>query len=309
MKLIHLDLPSQLNSPAVFSCVFSYPVLFLFLKCGEENDFMSSYYKVITSSKINVIAIYDSPTCLFTLNSAWSLLNVSGDLAASYSYLNRLVSVDTSMLNYATNSIQVQLPNPTSVNQVSCNQRCYVVSCTSVNSGALFFRVSKASFFLNELEDFYFLQAYDGSSSSVYLSQLNENISFNCLVDGVLMTNDTFQYCRRSLSFYLLNSNTQPNLTSPLAIITLSDLYNSTSWLLSNIDIYNGFTLTPMTRSSNVASSFTIFIFRTLNLGAFFTDLWLTLRLGHLQRRSFRGHWFDNCHRDRLHSHLHHKVR
>lgn len=83
---------------------------------------MSTYYKAIMASKINVIAIYDSPTCLFTLNSAWTFLNVSGDLATSYSYLSRLVSVDTSMINYATNSIQVQLPNPASVYYVSSEQ-------------------------------------------------------------------------------------------------------------------------------------------------------------------------------------------
>lgn len=89
--------------------------MFLLLKCGEENIFMNKYSSQISSNKINIISIYDSPLCLPLINYYKSNLLITAN--SSFSNLKKLVAVDYNLNNYANYTdtlLKIILTNMTS---------------------------------------------------------------------------------------------------------------------------------------------------------------------------------------------------
>jgi hypothetical protein len=106
----------------------------------------------------------------------------------------------------------------------------------------------KISNALDELEDYYFLEAYDGQSSVTYLSDLNNTVTLKCFVD--LNTNmENYRYCYRSLNFMLYGYANSSGYT-PIATMVLGDLSTYNTTLSVNITMPKDYTFAVVSPSS-----------------------------------------------------------
>lgn len=80
--------------------VYSFQVVFLMLRCGEEIEFMNNYGGSLGLTVFtNVIAIYDSPQCLALANYYTNSMNLTQ--ISNYQYMYKLVPFDSTVSSYS----------------------------------------------------------------------------------------------------------------------------------------------------------------------------------------------------------------
>jgi hypothetical protein len=219
---------------------------------------MSRFGAQVLANSINVIAVYDSPQCapLVNYNSMTQGLTLAESNA--YERLYKLVPYDASLsdTNYdslvdtLTRAIQANLTNQFTV----CPFSYFSFQLILYLMFASFkFKVSNA---LDELEDYYFLDAYDSSSPVTYLNGMNGSsgvVTLKCYVDANANL-ENYRFCYRSLNFKLFGYTTNATAYKQVATLMLGDLTTYNATLSVSISMPNNYTFAVVSPSSAFSS-------------------------------------------------------
>jgi hypothetical protein len=106
----------------IFLLLIFFPneVLVLLTDCGQEVDFVEEYGQVVREKRVNVITLYDSPTCIALLNYQTTKFNeLIARNRTDFSFLYKMVPVDVAFteVNYAIYSSKLSQVIKANLNQ------------------------------------------------------------------------------------------------------------------------------------------------------------------------------------------------
>lgn len=88
--------------------------------CGQEVDFVEAYGQLVREKGVNVVTLYDSPTCVALLNYQTSKFNqLTARNRTDFSFMYKMVPVDSALTeaNYAIYSNKLSQMIKANLNQ------------------------------------------------------------------------------------------------------------------------------------------------------------------------------------------------
>jgi hypothetical protein len=213
----------------------------------------------VREKRINVVTLYDSPTCVTMLNYQTSKLNeLIARNRTDFLFLYKMVPVDAALTetNYAIYLNKLSQLIKSNLNQ-SQSVSCLRIFPFIVRS--LFTFDFKISNVLNELEDFHFLLNYNGLSD-LNLTEFNTTIQLSCTLNvpitNTTRLNETVKYCYRRFQFFLFGFNVTTLKYQQIATIRFTDLNNQT-YNFQNTSIFmpNNYTFAMNSQQSQTEPS------------------------------------------------------